>query len=237
MHITLLILSFCLFGQAFAFKHFVLISAPGSGKGTLAQYLVEKYDYVQVSPGDIFRNEVRLQTDLGKRITPAVAKGDLVDEAIVCELMERYLIEILAHNKCFVLDGFPRSEHSFHFLNRFIQAHKIEHEVCFIQLLVDDEVCIKRIVERQVCTQCFKVYNASSVKSKTANKCDQCGIDLVMRQADTEEPFRKRLEYFHAHIEPIIDRAKTFYPTKIINGERPLEALQCYYDELLKEEN
>lgn len=233
MRTVVFFLNFFLFGQAFGFKHFVLISAPGSGKGTLSQYLVEKYDYVQVCPGDIFRNEIRLQTALGKKIEPMVEKGNLVDEDIVCELMANYLVEIIAQNKCFVLDGFPRSVNSFHFLNKFIQDHGILDEVCFIQLLASDEVCINRVLERQVCTQCFKVYNASLVKPQENNKCDKCGIDLIIRQTDAEESFRKRLRYFHADIEPIIEMSKKLYTTRIINGEAELDTLKRQYDELL----
>ncbi len=233
MRSTLLFLNLCLFSQAFGYKHFVLISAPGSGKGTLSQYLVEKHGYVQVCPGDIFRNEVRLQTELGKKIEPAIQKGDLVDEDIVCVLMEQYLVAVLAQNKRFVLDGFPRSEPSFHFLKKFIQDHNLVHDVCFIQLLVDDEVCLYRALERKICTQCFKVYNASWVKPKINNQCDTCGIPIIARRADTEIPFRKRLEFFHVSIEPLITMAQELYPTVIINGDAALETLQQQYDQLL----
>ncbi len=233
MRSLLLLLSLCVCNQTYSFKHFVLISAPGSGKGTLAQYLAETYNYVQVSPGDIFRHEVRLQTELGKQITPALTKGDLVDEEIVCALMEQHLIKILSQNKRFVLDGFPRSEHSFHFLNKFIQDHNLVHDVCFIQLLVNDEICLQRALERIICTHCFKVYNTSWVKPKINTTCDACGISLTARQADTEIPFRKRLEFFHASIKSLITMAQELYPTLIINGDTTLESLHHQYDQLV----
>ena len=129
--------------------------------------------------------------------------------------MTNCLLDILVQNKFFVLNGFPRSINSFGYLHKFIQDHGLSDDVCFIQLFANDEVCNNRILECQVCLQWFKVYNASLVKPQEKNKCDNCWIKLIIRQAKNADEFKKRLHFFHAHIEPIIDVAKEFYAVKI----------------------
>ena len=219
--------------QVFGSKNFVLISAPGSGKGTFSQYLVEKHGYVQICPGDIFRSEIRAQTELGKKIQPIVEKGEYVDEAIVCELISSSLLKIIQENKNFIIDGFPRSTISFDFLYQFLQKHNVIKDVIFLQLQASDAVCINRILERKVCTQCFKVYNDATVQPKDANKCDDCKIELVLRKADNQELTEKRLLYFHAHVEPLMKQAEPLYTTQIIQSESSIQDLQVKYDQLL----
>ena len=219
--------------QSFCFKNFVLISAPGSGKGTFSQYLVEKYDYAQICPGDIFRNEIKEQTELGKKIQPIVDRGDYVDEAIVCKLIADTLSKLIEQNKCFIVDGFPRSDVSFEFLYKFLSDKGLIKDTCLLQFLVNDQICMDRISERLVCTECFRVYNMSLVQPKEADKCDKCGTELSLRKADTKDIAKKRLDYFHTNIEPLISRAKKVYATKIINAETSLEALRSEYEKLI----
>jgi adenylate kinase len=223
--------------QSFCFKNFVLISAPGSGKGTFSQYLVEKYGYAQICPGDIFRNEIKEQTELGKEIQPIVDRGDYVDEAIVCELIADNLLKLIRQNKCFIVDGFPRSDVSFEFLYKFLSDNGVIKDTCFLQFSVDDQICIDRISERLVCTECFSVYNMSLVQPKEAGKCDKCGTELSFRKADTKDIAKKRLEYFHDNIEPLISRAKKVYSTKVINAEASLEELRSEYEKIIAQGN
>lgn len=215
-------------------KNFILISAPGSGKGTFSQYLVEKYGYIQICPGDIFRNEIKAQTELGKKIQPLVDKGEYVDEQIVCTLIANGIQEALKQGKGFIIDGFPRSTHSFEFLHNFLRDNDLIKEVIFIQFMASDELCIKRISGRSVCTECHKVYNASSVRSKALNTCDDCKTSLTIRKADTTEIAQKRLDYFHDHVEPLIEQAKTHYETRFIDTTLcSIQDLKAQYDSLI----
>ncbi len=215
-------------------KNFVLISAPGSGKGTFSQYLVEKHGYVQVCPGDIFRSEISAQTELGKKIEPVVERGDYVDEDIVCTLIADNLKQIIKENKYFIIDGFPRSEFSFQFLYQFFLDNNLINDVCFLQLVAHDNTCINRILGRQICTQCFKVYNIVSAQPKKLNVCDDCGIELTARKADTKEIAQKRLEFFHEHAESLMDCAAGLYETKKIVTECSVQELHTIYDNLLE---
>lgn len=214
-------------------KHLVLISAPGSGKGTLSQYFVKKYGYVQVCPGDIFRGEINAQTELGKKIQPVVEKGEYVDETIVCDLIVNNIYKILSQNKYFILDGFPRSGVSFNYLYEFFKSNNLIGEVVFIQLLTSDEECVRRVLGRQVCENCFYVYNVISVKPNEQNKCDYCGEDLTKRKADTREIIEKRLTYFHSQIEPLMHTAQKLYKTKAIKTECSIEGLKVEYEKLV----
>lgn len=215
-------------------KHFVLISAPGSGKGTFSQYLVEKYKYVQICPGDIFRNEIKEQTDLGKKIQPIVEKGDYVDEDIVCNLVATGISNALDQKQPFIIDGFPRSALSFQFLSKFLEDRCLTQDVIFLQFTASDEACINRISSRCVCVQCFKVYNTFSFKPNITNKCDNCSINLVMRPADTKVIAQKRLQYFHENIEPLMGIAQKNHTTKYINTMCSSQSLKGCYEQLIK---
>lgn len=218
----------------YARKNFILISAPGSGKGTFSQYLVQNHGYVQICPGDIFRSEIREQTALGKKIQPIVDRGDYVEEDIVCALIADNLLKAIKQQKQFIIDGFPRSEHSFIFLHKFLQENNLINDVCFLQFIAADQVCVQRILGRQICTECFKVYNLITMPAKSDTLCDDCGVPLVRRKADTESIVKNRLNYFHTHIEPLMRPALALYEIKYITTECSLEDLKATYDTLIK---
>lgn len=232
MRSVALILLCCLSQHGFAYKNFILISAPGSGKGTFSQHLVKKYGYVQICPGDMLRDEVRSQTELGKRIKPIIENGDYVDEETVCRMVAEKLISVLEEGKNFIIDGFPRSRTAFYFLHGYLSEHKV-HDVCFLQILANDADCIKRIMGRQVCPNCFWVYNIFSAPSHKDNECDHCGAALDVRLADTKDLAEKRLRYFHANIEPLVEVAKKMYMYLIIDGGKSMDELRCLYEAIL----
>ena len=220
--------------QFFAYKNFVLISAPGSGKGTFSQYFVEKYGYAHICPGDIFRNEINTHTELGKKIEPLTQNGELVDEGIVCQIVADNLSKAIQQNKNFIIDGFPRTETAFTFLHKYLEAHNLTKEVCWMQFLASDDTCIQRILGRQVCTNCFRIYNVTSAQSNDKINCDGCGTKLIVRQADTEESAKKRLQNFHAHTESLVNLAKKFYEFITIETEHAFDDLKTYYNTLIK---
>ncbi|MCX5921893.1 MAG: hypothetical protein NTX86_01035 [Candidatus Dependentiae bacterium] len=95
------------------------------------------------------------------------------------------------------------------------------NDVCFVQLLASDDLCINRIAHRQICSGCFKVYNAVLAPSHDGQTCDACGTELSKRKADTQDIVVKRLEYFHTNIEPFMKKASEFYQTNVIDTECP----------------
>lgn len=222
-----------IYSSLFSLTNFVLISLPGSGKGTFCQYMTKKYGYVQICPGDIFRKEIELGTDCGKLIQPIVERGDYVDEFITCSLIEKNVTEALKQNRNFIIDGFPRSLYSFEFLLNLLKKNNLESNICFLQFLISDNSCIERIINRTVCTNCFMVYNKLLSDHKNHKICNNCGFNLTIRQADTPEIALKRVEYFHENIEPLIQLAFKDYTTKKINSEQSISNLENIYDELL----
>ncbi len=216
----------------FGYKHFILISAPGSGKGTFSQYCVKKYGYEQICAGDIFRNEIALKTELGIQIEPIVDRGEYIDETIVCQLMEQYVSDTLQKNKPFILDGFPRSIISFNFLGSLFKKYNIENDVCFLQFTANDELCVERILNRLICTNCFMVYSQIFNGINDINKCSNCQADLSRRKADTQEIAQKRIVFFHQDIEPVMDLVKQYYPVQTIQNEGSIDQLQEKYEEL-----
>lgn len=213
-------------------QHFVLVSAPGSGKGTFSQYMVEKYDYMQICPGDLFRNEILRQTDFGKQIQPIVEAGQYVEEAIVCNLMKQYIQESLAKGKEFILDGFPRSATALSFLKNLFEELGIVSDVTFIQFSVQDSICLERILGRMVCDTCHKVYHANFFSSQE-HCCVDCGTDLSKRKADQEAIALERLVHFHTKVEPLLLQVEDDYKVIKINSEQPIETLRGLYDRLV----
>lgn len=215
------------------YKNFVLISAPGSGKGTFSQHMIEQHNFTQICPGDLFRSEIRNQTELGKLIQPVVERGDYVDEEIVCQVIAKYIEQATANNQPFIIDGFPRSVHSYNFLHNYLTQNNLVANTCFIQFNVADEVCVNRIGARQICPQCNHVYNVKTAQPKVENVCDECGASLGLRSADTVAIARKRLNYFHENVEPLLNLAKQSYDVITIQSNNELSSLLKKYDKLV----
>lgn len=227
-------LSLFLTANSFCLKNFVLIAAPGSGKGTFCQHLVEKHGYVQICPGDIFRHEIEAQTELGKQIQAVVERGDYVDEAIVCGLIADRLAAVIASDTPFILDGFPRSQASLDFLCSCINQYNLEQSICFVQFVASDETCIERIVSRLICKNCCRVYNQAFLAPKKFNQCDACQSRLSTRTADTKEIAGNRLRYFHDEIEPLLHDVMEDFFVVTIDTQRPIEQLHALYDQLVE---
>ncbi len=188
--------------------HIILFGPPGSGKGTFSQKLLEKGFHIQISPGDILRREIALNTPFGMSIKEIVAKGDYVDEKIVQNIIIEHLEKCLEKQKYFILDGFPRSEDSLNFLISFFKEKDLIGNIKVIQLTIDDETALERITSRRVCPQCDKVYNLIFKPSIDHLNCDTCSIPLIQRFNDTHEIICKRQKYYRSHINPIYYKAK-----------------------------
>lgn len=219
-------------GTLIGYSHFVLISAPGSGKGTFSQYMCDRYGYVQICPGDIFRNEIRLQTELGKKIQGPVERGEYVQEDITCNLVKQGIIDALSRGKKIIIDGFPRTVYSFTFLINLLREYSLIKDVCFLQCIVPDTLCIARIENRLVCTTCAHVYNTESMQPARAGVCDVCGTTLTRRAADTKDIAAGRVKFFHETAEWIIDAAAEQCNVEKLPADCALNALYSRYDEL-----
>lgn len=211
-------------------RNFILMAKPGSGKGAFSQYMIEKYGYVQICAGDIFRHEILQQTELGKKIQQIVEQGKYVDEDIACELMRQHLLKALSENKKFILDGFPRSDYALSYIKFFLKEHNLSDGVCFIKFDALDAVCLERILGRIVCNNCFRVYSSKSLLGE--KNCQKCGALLSKRMADLEEIVGQRLEHFRNTVEPLFESIRKDYSSCVIDTENSLDDLYRIYDEL-----
>ncbi|MHB0970511.1 MAG: adenylate kinase [Thermoanaerobaculia bacterium] len=181
----------------------VLIGAPGSGKGTQAKKMAERFGVPHISTGDMLREAVRLGTELGKQAAPIMAKGGLVPDDLMVGIIRERLQRDDAR-KGFLLDGFPRTVDQARKLDVILEAGNGDSKLCVVNLLVPDEVIIGRVVGRRSCPSCGAVYHLENSPSKVPGVCDVCGNALVARPDDNEASVRNRLEAFHRNTMPVV---------------------------------
>jgi len=181
----------------------ILLGAPGAGKGTQAQFLMNKYGIPQISTGDMLRAAIKEGTPLGLAAKQVMDAGQLVsDDLIIGLVKERIAKEDCA--KGFLLDGFPRTIPQADAMkaNGVAVDHVIEFDV-------PDDVIVERMSGRRVHPASGRVYHVSYNPPKVEGKDDQTGDDLVVRDDDKEETVRKRLGIYHQQTEPLVGYYRT----------------------------
>lgn len=174
----------------------ILLGAPGSGKGTMAQKLTNDLKIPQISTGDIFRKNLKEETPLGLQVKDIMARGKLVPDEITIEIVKNRLAESDCVNG-YILDGFPRSMVQAEALDKF---QKID---CAINLDVDKETIVKRLSGRRFCPDCNGTFHISTLNGATT--CPVCGGKLIVRADDSEETVRERLRVYDENTFPLID--------------------------------
>jgi len=175
----------------------VIIGPPGAGKGTIASMLSQRFGIPHISTGDIFREEIRKETELGKKIKEYVEKGLLVPDEIVIEVVKKRLAEPDCQ-KGWILDGFPRTIRQAEELNKFAPPDIVLHFV------VPDDVIIERLSGRRVCKKCGKNWHIKFMPPPQPDRCE-CGGELYQREDDKPEVIKKRLEIYREQFTPIIE--------------------------------
>ena len=181
----------------------IFLGPPGAGKGTQASMVSERLGVPQISTGDILRDAVRRQTDLGAKAKAYMDAGGLVPDEIMLSLVEQRLAEPDC-SKGFVLDGFPRTLPQARGLDKVLAAAKVRLDGVVLIEVADDEV-VRRLSRRRVCPQCKGLYNLDAGPPKVAGKCDKCAVDLITRSDDKEDTIRTRLEVYHSETLPLVE--------------------------------
>jgi adenylate kinase len=179
----------------------IIFGAPGSGKGTYASRLQSKLGVEVIAMGDIFREILKEDTPLGRKVKGYVEKGLLVPDDIVIEVLKHRLAK-LPTGKGFILDGYPRT---------IEQAETLEGTAkidVIILLMVPDWIIIERLSTRRICRNCGAVYNVRFLKPKVENVCDKCGGPLYQRSDDTPEVIKNRIQIYEKQTRPILQRFK-----------------------------
>jgi len=176
----------------------VLLGPPGAGKGTYASRLTVKLGVPHISTGDIVREEIRKETDLGKEIKDYSDRGVLVPDEIIIKLLAERLKKPDC-NEGFILDGFPRT------ISQAEALEEIAKIDLVINLVVPDEIIITRLSNRLICSKCGAIYNLLTLKPKRDMICDRCGGNLYRREDDKPEVIKKRLNVYRRRTEPLIE--------------------------------
>lgn len=181
----------------------LFLGPPGAGKGTQAKMAAEKFGLLHIAPGDIFRQEVKAGTDLGRLVEGIMAEGRLVPDEVTIKIIEKRLNspEVL---KGYVLDGFPRNIAQAEALREVLQSRD-ERLDLVVNLVVAEEELLERSRTRRVCSGCGKPYNVKLDPPKTEGKCDVCGASLIVRKDDKEETVKERLRIYHEVTEPLCE--------------------------------
>lgn len=180
----------------------VLLGPPGVGKGTQASNIVEKYNIPHISTGDILRENIKNNTDLGKTAKDYMDKGLLVPDELVVSIMKNRLVE----DDCkdgFLLDGFPRTVEQAKALDAELASLDIELDKV-INLEADEEVLVERITGRRICKECGTTYHVRNNPPKEAGICDLDGEELFQREDDTVETVTTRIEVYENQTQPLI---------------------------------
>ena len=182
----------------------VMLGAPGSGKGTVAKLLTETLNIEHISTGDMFREEIKSGSELGKELENYMSDGKLVPDDVVIKILDERLSRPTAQNGV-VLDGFPRTKIQAEHLKELLNAKGKKINVA-IQLNIPDEDIIYRTVKRRICSNkdCGAIYNLEFNKPKQEGICDVCGSKLYRREDDNEETVKRRIDTYHKRSEPII---------------------------------
>jgi adenylate kinase len=201
----------------------VLLGPPGAGKGTQAVRIVEKYNVPHISTGDIFRENIKNGTELGKKAQEYMNKGELVPDDLVIEIATTRLLADDCKNG-FLLDGFPRTVYQAEKLDAFLEEHGMKLDKV-IDIEVEKEELITRLTGRRVCKACGASYHVVNIPPKTEGICDNCGGELFQRADDTIETVENRIEVYIEQTMPLVDYYKKADNIVEIDGALPLDTV------------
>ncbi len=183
--------------------NFIFLGPPGAGKGTLAKEVAKAYKIPHISTGDIFRENIKNGTELGKKAKAIIDSGGLVSDEITIALVKDRLSKDDVKSG-YILDGFPRTIVQAEALETFA---KIDSAVNFD---IEDDGVLERLGGRVCCKDCGQMFHVKFNPPKTQGKCDKCGGELYTRDDDKDEAIKHRLEVYRESTAPLID----FYKSK-----------------------
>ena len=194
----------------------ILLGAPGAGKGTQAELLMQHLGIPSISTGNMLREAMANGSELGKQVKQCMDEGKLVSDDLVLSLVAERTSEPDCKNG-FILDGVPRTLSQAEALEA--KGVRIDH---VISIEIDDAVIEGRMTGRRVCTKCGASYHIVANPPKTEGICDQCGNEVSIRKDDAPETVRHRLEVYHASTEVL----KSYYAKQnklvLVNGDQPI---------------
>jgi len=205
----------------------VFLGPPGVGKGTYAKELSKRYNIPHISTGDIFREEIRKGTELGKKVKSYVERGELVPDEIVIEVVRKRL----SQDDCkrgFILDGFPRT------INQAIALDSIVKVDLVFNFVAPKSVIIERLSGRRICQKCGAIYHIKFNPPKRPGICDKCGGPLYQREDDKPEVIEERLRVYEKQTAPIVDYYRKKGILVEVDASRNMEEVIKDCEQILK---
>ena len=184
--------------------YIVILGAPGSGKGSTAKILAKEIGLPHISTGDIFREQMEKETELGKIADSYISKGQLVADEVTIEIVKDRLSWADSTHGV-ILDGFPRTLQQAKALDAILQE-KGKEITLVPEIIIPDEIIIERILNRATCSnkECGAIYNTKFKPPKIEGICDICGSPLSIRTDDNEETIKKRLEVYRQNSKELV---------------------------------
>jgi len=211
-------------------QHLILLGAPGSGKGTQATFLIEKFDLTHISTGDILRAEVAADTELGKKAQEYMSAGNLVPDELIIKMVETKLAEL--GDTGYILDGFPRTLAQAIALDETI-VNLAQELTKVINLDVSDDALISRLTGRRSCPDCKAVYHVDTMKPEREGVCDKCGEKLIQRKDDQIDAISNRLSVYKEQTAPLLEYYGKSGKLLVLNGSlNPEEISTALFKEL-----
>ena len=208
----------------------ILLGPPGAGKGTQAAKIVEKYQIPHISTGDIFRENIKQGTELGKKASEYINRGELVPDDLVIEIAT----DRLTRDDCkagFILDGFPRTIFQAEELDKFL-AENGQKLDAVINFEVGHDTLIQRLTGRRICKKCGAGYHVVNFPPKVEGICDKCGGELEQRKDDNVETAENRIVVYNESTAPLIGYYSETGALKNFDAEKdPAEV----FEEIIKE--
>ena len=178
----------------------IFMGPPGVGKGTVAKVIAAKYNYIHLSTGEMFREEIASKSELGLKIAAIVEGGHYVPDEITNEIVKKKILSLLKENKRVILDGYPRTINQSEFLD---SIKEFEYEV--VELSAPEELIFNRLSGRRSCPKCKAGYHIIFIPSAKGEYCKKCDAKLIQRKDDTLENIKIRQEVYRTQTAPLID--------------------------------
>lgn len=201
----------------------ILLGPPGAGKGTQAEFIIDKYGIPHISTGDIFRKNIKEGTALGTRAKSFMDKGELVPDSLVVEIVEDRLKEADC-KEGFLLDGFPRTEVQALELDKVLENMGVDLNAV-INIKVNPEILVSRAIGRRICRTCGATYHVNNNPPKIEGICDKCDGELYQRSDDVEETVKNRINVYVNETSPLIHYYEKRGKLVDIEGEQDIDVV------------
>lgn len=208
----------------------LLLGPPGSGKGTISNFLIKEYNFKHISTGNLFRNVLETESELAIKIKNYVYEGKLVPDNLTNELLKESILLDVEKDTKLIFDGYPRN----------IEQAKFLANICKINLVIlldiKKEVLINRILGRRICLFCGAIYNVENTTLKTPNLCDKDNSILVQRKDDNKETIKNRIKIYNETSEALIKFYKNQDILYIVDASEDIQNINNQIFKILKEQ-